>query len=210
MKKISVVAIILIFVGFNTFAQLSQGMISVGGSLNLTLSNHKNTQNSTTVNGPSKSQFLISPSIEYFLSDRFSLGGGLSYYTSNEKDYPTDNHLSEKASIFSITPFARMYFSMGEKVSLFGQGSIGFGFGKYTSAYKYGNTITSTESKMTNFELGVRPGFQYLVSGKLALEATFGFVGFTSNKSNNKEFTDSSFQIDFSPATLALGIRFFL
>lgn len=212
MKRFLIVLFVISLLPLTGFTQPSQGSIAIGGNFNLQFRTIKNTANNNTVEGPKYSYFNLTPSVEYFLTQNISVGLGLGYAFSKVSDIPPNFNEEIKSSMINIVPFSRIYIEMGEKVNVFGQASLGIGFGKQKDETTVGNLTTTNKTDYFEFELGIRPGFQYSLSSKLAIEATFGFIGYQSSSSemNNVENTDNSFQLNLSSSTLTFGIKYFL
>jgi hypothetical protein len=113
-------------------------------------------------------------------------------------------------------PYARMYFPMGEKVSLFGQFKIDIEPGKTKEAITQNNSTNTTSGNNFYFDAGINPGISLSLSDKIAIDARFGFIGFTSNKAadkndlNNSSTTNNNFIFSIDPSTFSFGIRFFI
>ncbi len=213
MKRI--VILMLIAVGpLKVFSQISSGSLVVGGAFSLSLSKDKTEEGSNTEDGPSRTNFSLIPDVEYFLADNLSVGIGIGYTLNKSK---TENSISEtisKNGMFTISPYLKKYFSLGDRAYFYGQAQASLGFGKTTIETKSGSTTVTTERNSSMFSIGVIPGFRYDISDKVGLEAGIGFLGFTQdvdkskNGNTNRRDITNTFSFRFVPNSLSLGIRY--
>ncbi|NJK94750.1 MAG: porin family protein [Bacteroidales bacterium] len=178
------------------------------------LQKEKTEQGGNTDDGPVWTNFKITPEAEYFISDNFSAGLGLGYSLYKKKTESTNSETINKTKTFTISPFVKKYFALGEHAYFFGKAQADFGFGKDIDEYKSGTVTTSVEEHQSVFRIGVIPGFRYNITDKFGIEAGIGFFGFsntvnTSGSGNNeKKDINSSFQLSVIPNSLSLGIRY--
>jgi opacity protein-like surface antigen len=197
----------------NVNAQYSAGSLSLGGSFQLWSQNPKTEYTDRTVDGTKTTSFTILPSIEYFFADQFSVGAGIGYDLTSEKTVTTNTTTTDKTGIFYFSPFVRKYFKVGDRFCFYGQGGLSFGTGNETNEFTSGNTTVSTKYAISSFSIGINPGISFLVSDKVALESSFGFLGYegTSREvSGNEKRKTSDYGLKLNPSTISLGIRFFL
>jgi hypothetical protein len=220
MKKLVLSMIIVSLVCFKSIGQHSQGSISVGGTFMLSSSKETNENNNTSTDGPKTINFKIVPSVEYFMSDKFSVGLGLGFSTQRVKrnNYPEGSIVYDEYVVshprFVLNPFARMYFPLGDRVNLFGEGFINFETGKDKYEYTDNNRTDTYKFKASDFSIGITPGIQFMVSQKIALEATFGFVGYQSSYNEwgtNSSTKNGGFGLNLDPSSfLNFGFRYFI
>lgn len=215
MKKVLFLFVFIVFIGFKGIAQHSQGSISVGGTFNLQFRTDKEENNNSTETGPKYTDFTLLPSAEYFIADDLSLGLGIGYTVSREKqeNYSVYNEYIHSERMFILNPYARKYWGLGDRVSIFGQASLAFGFGKNIYEYKYNNATTTYKYDASRFSLGISPGVQLMVSDRIALEAVFGFVGYTRESEDtgtNSSTSSESVIFNVNPAAIQFGIRYSL
>jgi hypothetical protein len=212
MKKVIIFCSILLMVNGISFAQISQGKLSIGGSFNFQMDKEKTENQNTTVKGPNTTEFGFSPSIEYFVTDNISGGLEFSVNSSVTKDYP-GNSDKDKSTIFGISPFLRYYLGPDDKFKFFGQASLGLGFGNSVHEEDTGVGIVTTKTKINAFEIGIRPGIYFSLSDKVAIESTIGFFGFnsyTQKYPNDVKDSNSSFGLSLNTATIYFGFRYSL
>lgn len=206
MKK-SIFLFIAIALSISMHAQ-----INIGGGFILSTQNSETRAEGTTNEGPSIIRLTVLPNVEYMLDENLSVGGKVGFdfsrssYENGDGDY--------KVSLFMVhfSPFARMYFPAGDKVSLFGEG--GFDFATGTEKYKFDNTTEDGDTQ-TEFSLGVKPGLSYQLAEKLALEFTTGFIGYQMNSTKNNEdpettTTYNNVGINVNLSTISFGVRYSL
>jgi hypothetical protein len=213
MKRI--VFIILILVApLKAFSQISSGSVIVGGEFSLSLSKDKSEQGGNTDDGPARTYFSIIPNVEYFLADNLSAGIGIGYKLNRSKSENSTTEIISKDGLFTIAPYLKKYFSLGDKAYFYGQAIASFGFGKETTETKSSSMTISVEENSSNFSIGIVPGFRYDISDKVGLEAGVGFFGFSQDvdksKNGNNERRDitNTFSFRLVPNALSLGIRY--
>ncbi len=213
MKKVMFSIIILGMISIKSFSQPKQGSISVGGTFSIDMGTEKNKTNNTTSDGPKTTYFALIPSVEYFIADKFSAGLGIGYSLDRSKTEAANTTTINSTGTVIVNPFARMYFSMGEKVSLFGQGEVYLGLGKKTDKVTAGNNTTTTKLKDNTIDIGIRPGVSLFLSDKISIEATFGFIGFENHNEEtdaNSSTINNDVIFSVNPSYIGFGIRFFI
>ena len=212
-KTLSIFPLLLIYFGVN--AQLEQGNVSLGGSFSFSTRNIYDDNPSGDVNINSNG-FSFRPRIGYLVSDRAIFGLGFEVYThSNDIQ---ENSLTRKynTTSFSVEPFYRYYFSVGDKFGLFLHSAVSYGFSKTKNSET--NDLGTSETAITGrrFGLGVWPGINYFINNKWAVEAGFGGIGYSiaKNKSDGEtsdaESKMNGFHANFGISSFSLGVKFFL
>ncbi len=126
----------------------------------------------------------------------------------------TDEEIEQR--IFAVSPFVRNYFNVSEKFYFYLQGDVSFGLGKATIENN-GNSIVP-ENDIFAFSAGIRPGLSLFVSDKIALEAEFGFIGYSSTTNTQDvggsqgevKATNESYGISLDANTFNFGISLYL
>jgi hypothetical protein len=219
MKKISMIILIVAGLGLNTFGQplLEKGTILLGGNLNLSFDSEKSTYGSETTDGPKYNTIIFYPQAGYFLADNIAAGIGIGYYSSGYKDedeYGTDKYTS---SMFLAGLFGRYYVKPLTHAAFFGELNIGFGTGKIKEEYEdAGRGVAETdEYKQSMFDINITPGATIFITNKLALDFTYGSLGYETYSYKDEESeetskeTESNFTLSFNPGTFAFGIFFY-
>jgi hypothetical protein len=200
MKKLFYLSIVFAFIANMSFSQTF-----IGGSLSYSSSSSSQKIGTTTTDGNTYSNFELSPSVGYYLSDDFALGAELMLsvdVTTNPNG--TNGEDKNTTTIYGIGPFMRYHFYEVDKFRFFGQAQIGFGFG--TDKYKAGGSTTSVESDIFALRIKAFPGIAYELTESIDLELTFGNLEYynISNKLNDNEDKSSSFKLNLSTG-LSLG-----
>lgn len=189
MKKLLTLALILI--SFFAKAQTSAGNMMLGGSLSITSTNYKNS------NDNDNSGFSLAPSFGYFVKDNFAIGASISFNSSRFGVAP-----ESKTTGFGVGPFVRLYkFTSSEQFAFFGQGGISIN----SSRTETGNLVTDRLSSVT---FSVSPGFAYFFNEHWAGEFAFSLLSVTSanHDNNNSDRTSVNFGLNsFNPS---IGIRY--
>ena len=213
MKKVLFPIIFISLVSTSIFAQNKQGSLAIGGTLNLDVQSQKDKANNVTFDGPSTTTFKLVPTAEYFITDEFSAGLGIGYDNVRTKTVNANITTITNSGWPVIMPFVRMYFPMGEKVSIFGQASIDIEPGSTTTKTTTGNQTTTVKDNDFWIQTGITPGISLSLSDKIAIDATYGFIGYThhsvENGANNSTVTNNvTFKID--PSSFTFGVKFFI
>lgn len=198
MKK---TALFLMVVVFSTTLY---SQVFVGGSVGFSVSGSSTTSGNTTVDGPTYSNFSVVPMVGYYLNSQMAIGAEfrLGFSSSNNNATPTATKTTTTS--FGISPFLRYHLIEMGPISLFGQGSVGIGFGK--TKIKSGN-VSSDGAKTTSFEIAVRPGISYKLTDQIAIEAFLGGLSYdltTEKQPNGDKDKDYTLGLNLSTA-LNLG-----
>lgn len=203
------------------FAQLSKGNLLVTGAFSVGSTSQENTIAGKTTDGPSTSTFSIIPNVSYFLSDRFAVGLELGYsrLSSEVVDVTSSRTTTTKevTSGLGLSPFVRYYIPLGQKFYFYGQGGFGFTSGKVentittvTTFLGTQTTETKTESDLSAFNVGFRPGVTYFFTDRFALDASFGLLNFSNltEKLGNNETKNSEINFNIIPSSLTFGLSY--
>ncbi|MDR1678273.1 MAG: porin family protein [Prevotellaceae bacterium] len=169
MKKLVVMAIAALMA---MSVNAGTGSIVVSGNFGLDITAAPSVDGEK--NGTATTSFELAPSLTYFLSDNFGVGGQIGYASDSKNVYNNgdkNKDASESTSFFTIEPFARYYFLNGEKFKFFGQAGLEFGAG----------------TNITTVTLGVKPGVQYIVNEKFSVELSLGNIFSIANRTDTKE-----------------------
>lgn len=183
MKKICILAVMAVM------AVAASAQLYVGGSVGA----WRDDNNSAL--GCATTQISIMPEIGYNLNDNWAVGTTIGYeYT----------HVTEiNTSLFNFQPYARYTFVKFDKVSLFCDGTAGFGVGK--SSYKEGGS-SKTASVWT---IGFKPGIALNLNEHCSLVAHFGLLGY---QGANDEAKDAGYSdqwgLNFSGNNLSFGFYY--
>ncbi|MEN1783836.1 MAG: hypothetical protein AAGF77_01745 [Bacteroidota bacterium] len=110
-----------------------------------------------------------------------------------------------------MLPFVRGYWSLHQRLALFGQAEYRYFKTTLESIDEF--PITGTRKNETNgYFVGVRPGVTYFISDVIALEATLGSLGYLNSKFENdqgREVNASSFDFSLNTDELFFGLTLY-
>jgi outer membrane protein len=192
MKKVLLVAAVAVF-GLSANAQeettnggFAEGDLFISGSVGYS---------SESTGDVKSNQFEIIPRLGYFVSENIALGLQLGYQSSKDETPTGDT----EANTFTVGAFGRYYFMPASQFSLFGQLGIDYISTDY-DAYKE-----------SGFGVALAPGISYFVSNNIALEATFGILGYKTVEPDvdGSEPTNTfNFGVDMSDINFGIVYKF--
>ena len=187
MKKLIMAGAIALF-GLSQ-AQLAKGTVYVSGQADYSHKEHNEEYQS------SKADVLkIIPSAGYFVGTNLAVGLGIGYKTSVTKyavgNDVINNLLEFKENAFVVAPFIRKYWTLSDKLYLFGQLQVPMEFGQQKSDEESINNIgdpmfnytVSRKNNYTNIGVNIKPGLDYFLSKNWSIEATLGEFGYNTYK----------------------------
>ncbi|BDD03297.1 outer membrane beta-barrel protein [Aureibacter tunicatorum] len=210
MKKLFLLAAGL-FLSATSFAQIEKGKVSLGGTVGFSISESSMINYDYYMDEVSteKTQlFQLLPSFGYFVSDNVSLGvtTGVMFEKSSQKG----SEVEYKDRIIAFGPTVRYYKMINENFGFFGQGQF-----LYTSTQSWASNINasghdSDKLKINGLRIGITPGITYFVSKSVALEASYGFFGYTQSKVKDEEdIKDTEFGLNLDTSSLTFGFQFY-
>ena len=133
--------------------------------------------------------FGLAPEFGYFISDRFAvgLGAGFNYFSDKQGDNDAVGTI-----IWGVNPYARFYPVKVDRFGLYLQLGV-----NYVSRKREGSDATNL------FSVGITPGISYYLSERVAIHATFGFLGYT-HLGKEKD----AFGLNLDGNTLIFGLTF--
>lgn len=200
MKKVLLSAIAVMAFGFANAQDVpttgfSQGDVFITGSVGF---------GSEKTGDVKTSNFNLSPKAGYFVTNNIALGVQLGYTTQKETTETPLGDVEDKASSLEIGAFGRYYFTPARNFSFFGQLSAGYVSSKV-------EPDGGPEAKEDGFNVALAPGISYFVSDHIALEATFGILGYRTTKPDfdGAESTDNfDFGVNFSDINFGIVYKF--
>ncbi|WP_415327469.1 outer membrane beta-barrel protein [Chryseobacterium sp. MMS23-Vi53] len=214
MKKVLLAGAIALF-GLSN-AQIAKGTTYLSGSVGYSQVETNNGNNKTE-------NFNVLPTVGYFVAPNLAIGLGVGYQTQKETNittavFPTTtvvttNEVKEPA--FVVAPFVRKYWTLGDKLYIFGQLAVPMQFGKTeventsvaTSGSTTTTTSTSTEAKYTQVGVTVKPGLDYFLNKNWSIEATIGEFGYNNYKPKDGDATNNyTFGLNLSSVTF--GVKY--
>lgn len=208
MKKILVIAAVL-FCGLTAYAQKQAGSILIGGQFSLSTDSKKVDFKGTETTDAKTLDFSIRPSVHYFLTDEFAIGGSIGY-NFNKELIDTKEDLYDKTGVFSIRPSLIYNMKIGEKFSYMPEFFIDLGF----ASYKH-EVNENTTSKYSGFAYSVGLEllkFEFMPTSKIGLTFSCGelsYSGLSLDAGEDITNKQSSFKLGFNLAP-TLGFRYYL
>lgn len=171
MKKILLSAVAVMAFGFanaqeSTGAGFSQGDVFITGSVGF--GNEKTGDNKTNT-------FNFSPKAGYFVTSNIAVGVQLGVTSTKETVDTPLGDIENKETALEVGAFGRYYFTPTRNFSFFGQLSAGYVSNKVEND-------GDPEYKENGVNIALAPGISYFVSDHIALEATFGILGYRTLK----------------------------
>lgn len=154
----------------------------------------------------------FNPQVGYAVSKNSILGLRLGYGFSKFENSPDGLGFSgNKNNLYSIGPFFRRYFSLGSRFLFFVQGSANY---LYVDSETYNNQNVIVSSANSNgIDVGARPGVTFFLNERLALESSFGNLGYnyqvTKRPDNEIRQQISGFSADFNLSTISLALSYY-
>ncbi|OCA78939.1 opacity protein [Chryseobacterium contaminans] len=216
MKKILLAGAVALF-GLSN-AQIAKGTTYISGQLGY--SQNENNNNDTKIES-----FKVLPTVGYFVNTNLAVGLGVGYKNDNvkvtkEETMAGSTFVGENkntTSAFVVAPFVRKYWTLGDKLYIFGQLEVPMEFGQYKeeteSTLTTGSTVTrkstSDKANYTSIGVNVKPGLDYFLNKNWSIEATFGEFGYNTNKldvDGAKRVNDYKFGLNLSSVTF--GVKY--
>ena len=193
-----------------TFAQLQKGAMLFEGTLYFSRRSDDggvNNYNTKTTN----SSFRIDPKWGVMLNSKWMLGGVISLETGKTKNkIASTDHLetsehTERA--FGWGPFIRRYFSITEKLYLYGDLVTLYEISKN----KYKNPNYDTNGSL--IQVSLQGGVAYFINSRWGITSSFGSVFYSHSKTDRKNadsYTNSNYGISLQANTFSLGFQYYL
>lgn len=214
MKKLLLAGAVALF-GLSN-AQIAKGTTYLSGSVGYSQVETNNGNNKTE-------NFNVLPTVGYFVAPNLAVGLGIGYQTQKDTNIATTqiggttivstNEVKEPA--FVVAPFVRKYWTLSDKLFIFGQLAVPMQFGKTevenNSVTTSGSTTitnsTSTEAKYTQIGVTVKPGLDYFLNKNWSIEATIGEFGYNNFKPKDGDATNNyNFGLNLSSVTF--GVKY--
>ncbi|SDI90475.1 outer membrane beta-barrel protein [Chryseobacterium jejuense] len=215
MKKILLAGAVALF-GLSN-AQIAKGTTYLSGSVGYS-------QEESNNGDYKKENFNVLPTVGYFVNTNLAVGLGVGYQTEKETERSTSSTLTSttvskditKKPAFVVAPFVRKYWTLSEKLYIFGQLAVPMQFGK-TEVENNDETTTvgapttthsiTTEAKYTKIGVTIKPGLDYFLNKNWSIEATIGEFGYSNYKPKDGEATNNyNFGLNLSSVTF--GVKY--
>ncbi|ALR30499.1 MULTISPECIES: outer membrane beta-barrel protein [Chryseobacterium] len=214
MKKVLLAGAVALF-GLSN-AQIAKGTAYLSGSVGYS-------QEETNNGNYKKEDFNVLPRVGYFVGTNLAVGVGVGYQTSKTTEtstafLPGTTVVSEdiiKNPAFVVEPFVRKYWTLSDKLYIFGQLAVPMQFGKTevesttvaTTGSTTATTSNSSEAKYTQVGVTVKPGLDYFLNKNWSIEATIGEFGYNNYKPKDGDATNNyTFGLNLSSVTF--GVKY--
>lgn len=191
------------------FAQPAKGDLFLGGSLNAAYGTSKAEVAGVDAEGPKTFTFQITPRVGYFLSDKIVAGLDLGFMTNSTNDKSSGQEVKTTAMSYGGGVFARYYIVPTERFALFFEAGVNAMAGN-SKVETAGVSVDGPNTFALN--AGITPGVAVYVSKRVALEANYGFLGYSSvsGKTDNggveTKTNQGSFGLNINPGTFEFGM----
>ncbi|KMQ64969.1 opacity protein [Chryseobacterium angstadtii] len=216
MKKLLLAGAVALF-GLSN-AQIAKGTAYISGQVGYSQEENNNTDKKVE-------SFKVIPTAGYFVGTNLAVGLGVGY--KNDKTTETGTTLvpggrivaesKDTESAFVVAPFVRKYWTIAEKLYIFGQLEVPMEFGNVknedVSTTTLGSTTstssTSTKSNYTSIGVNIKPGLDYFLNKNWSIEATIGEFGYNTSKfdvDGAKSVNNYKFGLNLSSVTF--GVKY--
>ncbi|MBV1923913.1 MAG: hypothetical protein KUG68_07800 [Flavobacteriaceae bacterium] len=178
MKKTILLAVITIFTFSNLFAQEATESNGLQGAW-WGMGTFQYSDDETT------SSYTILPIVGNFIAPTVTVGLGAGYMSTETDGF-------DSVGTFVVMPLVRKYWSVSDKLYLFGQADVPLTFSDDTNGYGF----------------NVRPGIDYFIGGKFTIEATFGQFGYNSVKNDITDESTGTTSLGFDMTSIQFGLKY--
>lgn len=186
---------------------IEKGHWNLRGNVNFSTSKNDFENKSQEYSNSTNSTYIsLISNIGYSVNTNLVVGLGVGYGFNGFKDKNDGlGKVADKQFSYSVFPYVKKYFSVGKKLLLDVEGSVGFNLNKRT------HEPENTETKVYGYYASLTPGVTYFLNKKWALEANLGAISYSVSKDNNdgKSSTVNSFVFALNPSYLSFGASYF-
>ena len=187
MKKVFLTMAAVCGLAFASQAQTSQGAILLNGSIDASFLQNKTEFDGVTVDGTKDSNFNLSPSVGYFVTDGLAVGLNVDIQSSSSK---LDDEKSTVRTLV-VGPLVRYYTEFG----VFGLANAGLASIKFKD--EEGSETFEEKASGFGWEIGV--GYAAFLGENVAIEPAITYGGASFN------FDEDG--VDFTQKSSGLGIN---
>ncbi|MCY0978569.1 outer membrane beta-barrel protein [Chryseobacterium wangxinyae] len=200
MKKLLIASAVALF-GLSN-AQIAKGTVYLSGTAAYSSTEDNNDDTKTE-------DFRIIPTVGYFVAPNLAIGVGVGYASSSEKATYNDGFEKATLSAFVVEPFVRKYWTLGDKLYIFGQLSVPMEFGNSKYEETENNTSLSDKVKYNSFGVSVKPGLDYFLNKNWTIEATIGEFGYNTTKWDVEGAQNTNnFNFGLNLANVGIGVKY--
>lgn len=198
MKKLLLASAIALF-GLSN-AQIAKGTTYLSGTLS-----YSSTENNN--NNRKDNELKLVPTVGYFVGTNLAVGVGVGYTDSTAKTETETGHSKFTKSAFVVEPFVRKYWTLGEKLYIFGQLSVPMQFGNDKNEVSVNNTTVSSKEKFNSYGVSIKPGLDYFLNKNWTIEATIGDFGYSNFKYKDAKSVDN-YKFGLDLASVGIGVKY--
>ena len=211
MKKILLVGVLALVSMFSNAQDGLKGTWFAGGQV--AFGSNKSYWNNEEVKSDN---YTIQPLVGTFISSDVAIGAALGYgYSKMPSGTINSEVFYAKNNTFIVSPFVRKYWNITGGLYFFGQGSLPVSFGTHKIDYSDGYYASDrSETKTKSLSIVVSPGFDYIITDWISIEASFTLLsaGYASSKPDGGKSSNSfSFNGDTHNnkiGDVAIGFKF--
>jgi len=216
MKKVLLAGAVALF-GLSN-AQIAKGTAYLSGQVGYSQQEDNNTDRKDE-------SFRVIPTAGYFVGTNLAVGLGVGYASdkvtfTQTTAFPNGSVVSETQntqSAFVVAPFVRKYWTLADKLYIFGQLEVPMEFGTLknegSTTTTSGNTVatasSSSKNNYTSVGVNIRPGLDYFLNKNWSIEATIGEFGYNTSKldvDGAKSVDNYNFGLNLSSVTF--GVKY--
>ena len=197
-------------------AQIQKGTMFIGGNAGFSSAGGETKSGGVSVDDPKSTNFNIAPVGGYYVTDKIAVTLGVGFDYALSKSESGNNETKTTSNLFSVIPGVRYNMPITEKFGAFLQGSAQVGFGGSTNSNTVGGVKTSVDQNDFKLDIGIAPGILYFIKENLAIEASYGRLGYNTSKSTNEapggdiEHTRNTFDLGLNTRSLSFGFLYYL
>ncbi len=200
MKKLLLAAAVVAF-GLSN-AQIAKGTTYVSGVVGYSSTEDNN--DDTKVEN-----FAVVPTVGYFVAPNLAVGLGVGYASASEKETFQNGFDKYTQSAFVVEPFVRKYWTLGDKLYIFGQLSVPMQFGNEKMEENLNNTTVSNKVNYNSFGVSIKPGLDYFLNKNWTIEATIGEFGYNTSKYDVDGAKNvNNFNFGLNLANVGIGVKY--
>ncbi len=200
LKQIEIMKKVMLMVAFMVATVAASAQVYIGGGIGF--SSEKEGYANGDEEPDAATKFHFTPEIGYNLSDKLAVGLGLNFTTTKPND-------DIKYFDFEIAPYARWTFVKWNRVSLFLEGGLAYGFNKEKEDIPSGNKTETVEKKDSYFKIGVKPGLRVDLTDHVALMTRVGWLGYECRMPDGEDMNNGSrFGLDVDGENLTFGVLY--
>lgn len=182
--------------GINPFGEVNAIATLSGASMSLSPMTGFTTQ---SYGDESFTTFGIAPEFGYFIADDMIVGLGV-FYTGSRYDDGLDSddadHTELNMNTFGLNPYFRYLFINKEKFNVYAQAGL---------TYATSKSDASGAKSINFFDISVMPGISYNLSDRFAINATYGYLGYSNLGIEDADESENSFGLKLDMSTLRFG-----